>query len=550
MIASFVALGAFFNAGYPSGHDLEYHAATVVGMSQHSIIDIFTGKVYGCISNDLGYGEGFFYPPLAHTGAALIYKAISGFASVFTAFKIFYFLTTFLSGVFMYKFIMLISKHKKASTCAATLYITTPYFLVDILVRCAMAESLLFIFMPVILIALYYLIHDRYKKFLVFFVIGCVGIVNSHLVLTMYFVMLCTLGFLPKIKLFFQKKRFLYLLLGAAITTLISLPFLLPMLEAKNSIDYNVFQPGFMVNFDIIQNYRIPLDYLFSVDKVLIKIPLYLSLFGVVTLLYVFFNYKKIKLNNKNNSFLLYAIITTTICLFCSTTLFSWEHIPDTLWLIQFPWRLLSFVSLGMGILVGISIPVMEKKCDWAIYALLIVSCLFSISQINNHVQSSPKSQNTLPIDSAYVLDYVPVGITLEEIKNHNHAIISDNKSVIVSNEKSNTPNLSFNVEGVNRTSEITLPRYYFIGYNIQTKKIGETDYRQVEYYNKDGYISFKIDSDSEVIVSYSGTKIQHISYLVAGITALGCLVWVGVILFKKNNPKSIASQHQNKNMT
>ncbi len=534
--ATLIALSIFLNHGYPTGHDLAYHASSIIGMTNHSFWDIFTSKIFGFMSNDFGFGEGLFYPPFAHIIAAVIYKLIGSVASVFITLKIFYFLTMFFSGVFFRKLILLITKNEKAALFSSIFYITTPYFIADIVVRCAMAETTMFLFMPITLIGIYHLLHDNYKKFLIYFTIGCVGLIHSHLVLMMYFALLCCLGFAPKIKEFFHKKRLLYFGLSVFITALMSLPFLVPMLENKNNADYNVFRDGFMTSVNFIEKSRVPPDYLLTIDKVFEEspVPFYLSFFGIIALGYALFKYRKIK-NDNNAPFLLFALIITPICLFCSTTLFPWNFVPHPLLYIQFSWRLLSFVSLGMAIIVGICLPKMEVEFGKIIYIILALSCLFSVAQINNYKSSDDIFQKDLATSANYIVDHAPVEITGQEIiETHTHDIISSDKNIDITNISSNTPDLAFKVSGVKSPVTITLPRYYYLGYDIKAVS-KDQQIKHLDYYNQDGFIAFNLDTDAEITINYPGTHAQQTAYWVAGSTTLA---FVAYCIFAKPSKK------------
>jgi len=538
-VASVIALSVFFGAGYPSGHDLDYHAASVIGMSSHSFWDIFTSKIFGFVSNDLGFGEGLFYPPFAHICAAVIYKLGGGLFSVFTVFKIFYLLTMFFSGVFFRKFILLVTKNEKAALMSAVFYVTAPYFIVDIVVRSAMTESTLFLFMPIVLIGIYHLLKDNYRSFLIYFTIGCVGLIHSHLVLTMYFILLCFIGFLPKIKDFFQKKRLLYICISVVITGLISLPFLIPMLQNKMNANYHVFEPNFMVTLDSIESFRVPFDYLFSLDQVIGNVPLYLNFFGIIAVIYAIINYRKIK-NKDNQIFLFAAIITTVICIFCSTTMFSWKHIPGIFLFIQFSWRLLSFAALGMAIIVGISLPKMETDFSKSAYLILALACLIGIAQVNSY-QSSVNTfdQTNLYTSAMWSFDYVPIEIKDREIvKTHDHKILADDAKI--SDVESNTPDLSFKITQTdNKNIQVTIPRYYYLGYRIKATFLdGQT--KVLDYYNHDGFVTFNLDQDAEISIDYPGTVEQRVSYWVAGATITGFVAYIVISSRKKKtNPKA-----------
>ncbi len=531
---AFLALGVLWQTSYPAGHDLSYHAASAIGTSNHSFFDIFTSKIYGTVSNDFGYGEGLFYPPLPHVITGLIYKLISPFGlSVYAAIRIFYFLLLICAGMFMRKLILLVTKNEKAALLSAVFYITVPYVLTDILIRSAMAESLMFVFIPITLIGLYYLMHEKYRSFLLYFTIGCAGMIHSHLVITLYFTIFCFICFLPKIKMFISKKKICYFLISIVATASISLPFILPLIENYLNTGYYVFKSDFMTTADNLNFWRVPFDYLLSFDKTFVGVPLMLSLLGVGTLIYSIINYRKIRSDN-NKPFLIFGILICILCIYFSSTLFTWGLVPDTMLLIQFPWRLLSFVAVAMSILVGIFVShlINSKISKIFIVLLIMVSSIISVTQINNCLKPEyAPEQNNLSYESSYIVDYVPTATPATStdssyIKSHTHDIIASDNQIVISDIKSNTPDLDFDVSNVSQSSTVTIPRYYYLGYEIKARYADDISEILPYYMSKDGFIEFNLEKDARITITYPGTTLQRISYYISGATLLAFICY------------------------
>ena len=546
-LVALISMSIFINEDYIQGHDFYYHAATAEGMASGNVTDIFTGKIYGVLSNELGNGEGLFYPQLSHIGTALIFKTINrlGIGGIYLAMRIAYFLIIFFAGVFMRKFILLITKNKKAAMVSAIFYMTFPYLLIDVIVRSAMAEATFFIFMPVVLIGLYHIFHDNYRKFLLYFTIGCLGMVHSHLVMTLFFVGLAILGFLPNIKEVFKKKRILYFLISAVFTTLISLPFLLPMLENKNHADYRVFEENFMANINGVEMWRVPVNQYFSMDGKILNVPIIITFIGLIAVVYAIFRYKDVK-TKENKMFLMFSIILTIISFFFTTTLFSWRWLPDTLLLLQFPWRLLTFVALGCAIIIGlITSKFKNSNVDTVILILVAVSGLFSIARVNTFAQENLKvaaPASELHHTSSIIIDYLPTA----NPATHTNTFINDYPShdVLVTKGKANisdvtnkVPDISFTVSNVDGETTLTLPRIYYLGYKIEAEypdgSKEELPYLMSEF----GFIDITINKDAKIRVTYPGTKIQRVSYWVAGTTIIAFAGFC-VYLYRKEKKK------------
>lgn len=548
-LVALASVSFFVDSNYIGGHDYSYHAASIEGKAGGSFLNIFAGKIYGVMANDLGYGEGLFYPPFTHSASALILKTIRHFGAndVYLAMKMTFFLILFFAGVFMRKLILLLTKNRRVAILSAFFYITFPYMLIDIIVRCAMAECALFMFMPLVLIGLYYLFHEEYKKFLPYFVIGCVGMIHSHLMMTLFFVGFCILGFLPSIKLFLKKKKIFFLALSIVITTLISLPFLLPMLENKAHTDYKVFEDGFMSNAISVDLWRVPIGRYLSLDGSVAAssdtpvTPVYISFIGLLAIIYAVFRYKKIK-SKDNNPFLIFSIVIAILGLLCSTTLLSWEMMPKTLLLIQFPWRLLTFVALGSTIAVGLSLPTFEKQtCSDIVIAVIALSAIISIARVNSFAYNNLKiavpatELKSLAADNADYLPTISPGASSNTfIRDYDPIkIVADNKDAVALSINNSVPNLDFEISNVSQKTTLTLPRIYYLGYNIEAEYDDGSKESLPYEMSEHGFINIYVDKDAKIRVTYPGTKLQRISYWVASLTTVASIIFC-IYLYKR----------------
>lgn len=546
-IVALISVSIFVDRDYIWGHDLYYHAASAEGMvGEGNLFSIFTRKIYGVISNNLGNGEGLFYPPLAHTITAIITNVVEwlGVGGVYLAMKATYFLIVFFAGIFMRKLILLITENKKAALASSIFYMTFPYFLIDIIVRCAMAEAIFFVFMPIVLIGIYYMLRRDYRRFLLYFTVGCIGMVHSHLVMTLFFVCLAIIGFLPNIKMFFKKKNILYFLLSASVSILISLPFLLPMLENKANADYRVFQENFMTNAAGVEMWRVPIGQYFSLTGQILTIPTFISFIGLIMVIYALFRYRNIK-TEKTKIFLTFSLIITIVSFVCTTTLFPWKAMPHTFLLIQFPQRLLTFVAFGCAIIAGLLVSKFNNaKIDTVIFILIALSGLFGISRVNSFAYNnlpSAVSAEELHHTSSIIIDYLPVSnpVTHEE-KNYDfinsypsQEVLTDDEEVILSNVVHNMPDVSFEASGVTDDTVLTLPRIYYLGYEIEAEYADGRKEVLPYLMSELGFIDITISKDAKITVTYPGTKLQRVSYWVAGI-AIVAFVAFNIYLYKK----------------
>ena len=149
----------FYN-GFPRGDDVAYHFSNIYDM----YLDLKSGSI-ASISDTLacgfGFGKNLFYSPLVHLSTAVLAIILEPFGvSLLNALKFNLFISIFISGIFMYRFSMHISKNKKIiSLIAALIYVLYPYRYFDMLCRVALAEAYAFLFFPLFFMGLYDFIH-------------------------------------------------------------------------------------------------------------------------------------------------------------------------------------------------------------------------------------------------------------------------------------------------------------------------------------------------------------------------------------------------------
>ena len=194
----------FRSDNYLIGDDTIFHTSNILVMAENiSFSNLIPGKIMPNLVNNLGYGINLFYPIFPHLIGAYIFKVFSLFnIGIAGVMKFIHFMIIFLSGTFMYKYIMTAFKNRKQALLTAILYQSTPYLFTDIFMRGAFNESFIFIYLPIIFLGLYYLFETKeVKKFYLYFVIGYSLLIYTHLVLSIYL----TLILIPFLLVYYRK---------------------------------------------------------------------------------------------------------------------------------------------------------------------------------------------------------------------------------------------------------------------------------------------------------------------------------------------------------
>lgn len=125
--------------------------------------------VLSSLENNFGYSWDLFYAPLSGFSVAVIGILLK---NIVVGYKFVLFLGLFFSGITMFYFAKKITSDKNVGLLASIIYITIPYHLTDMYIRGALGEFLSFIFIPILFLGLYNLLHEEKKDWL--FVVGAV----------------------------------------------------------------------------------------------------------------------------------------------------------------------------------------------------------------------------------------------------------------------------------------------------------------------------------------------------------------------------------------
>lgn len=165
LILSFLALYVFFYEGLLQGDDIVFHLANISDEYLSIINQGSISRISTYLGSNLGIGTRLFYSPLFHLLASLLYASTQWLGTdAVEAIKIVMFVSVFVSGLFMYRFLLKVTNGKTvASMIGAAIYVLYPYRIFDALCRAAYAEALAFVFIPLFFKGLYGLVNFKEK---------------------------------------------------------------------------------------------------------------------------------------------------------------------------------------------------------------------------------------------------------------------------------------------------------------------------------------------------------------------------------------------------
>lgn len=498
---------------YINGDDTIFH---IINIDIYSRISLFD-KIFPMYANNFGWGIGIFYPGLPHIFAAIILKIIRifGFGTIM-AIKIEKLLITILSGITMYFLTFKVYKSKEKGLIGGVLYLSSSYYFVDIFMRDALNESIIFITTPLIFLGLYYLFNEsNIKYFYICFVSGYTIAIYSHLLVTMWFTIILLFFLIFYIKKIFKKEIFKSLIISTLIVIALTGTFIVPLLE--HMIIGKWFIPVYKLAWTLpIKGYIIPDYYKTSSGGLLFiyfsQITILLTIIGIFNL---FFK-KKYEYDKK---FLCGILLFSIISVFLSSQLWFWKQIPRFLSSIQFAWRIVIFSTFGITLFACSSLETIynffKDKYRYVLTVFIIViSLIFHYQHVDKVNFTNEVIYNKNYTEEFTTKDYFPI----KSKNNLNRIIKYDSNSIKFLNGtadykiiKNKSPNMKFKISNINEKVEIELPRFYYLGYKIINREGNDIPYKESNI----GLIKANISKDGIYELKYVNTKYYKIAKII-----------------------------------
>ncbi|PKO13884.1 MAG: hypothetical protein CVU39_16890 [Chloroflexi bacterium HGW-Chloroflexi-10] len=525
------------------GHDTEVHLARIVGFVETIKTGQIPAKVYTNMLNGMGYGWGIFYPPLSVMIPAIPLGL--GF-DLANSYKLFLLFCTVFSGLFMYQFVFDISGSRLQAALTSIFYLASPYFLTDLIMRGAVGEQLIFVFLPLIFRGTYSLLYGNQKKYLLI-AVGFGGLALSHVIGLALVVLLMAVFLLLNIKKILNRTVFAKLIFAAILAIFSSASFLVPLFENIISTDYWVenqthaednflyaVYPSQILGSTFTTFWAQPLGNLDEMPQSIGLISSLIILSGLLVLP---------KLRVQPNGFFYFSIfIILVLSVWMCTIFFPWQKLS---WLvfIQFPWRILGIASFASSILAAWILIMLMDKMDANI--LLIIFTIISIVYISPFLDFGSTEEGVY--FKPYYRNYDWHSYLENEAWGYNRTFIGGGEyypaKLYVTNIRERGTDIkvlegSTDIDAVIRGSKLSfrfknnqnavleLPFAYYVGYQAKITASNGVIYKVIPTESIIGMVSIPINGIKEgtVEVVYRGSLIGQTSFWLSFVTWFGIL--------------------------
>ena len=509
------------------------HIARLMGTYQSITEGQTIPVIMSNFCNGFGYSWNIFYSPLT-SYIPLIFRLFTSSFEIIL--KLFMVLLSFLSGIIMYTFVKKVTKNRFAGLLAAIIYIFAPYRLTDMYMRTAIAELASFVFLPLVFHGMYNIFNDEEKstKKSLILTLGAVGLILTHTVITMYTAIICFIYVLINFKALRNKQVWKMLGINVLLILLLTSFYLLPLLEHKVSAEYEVFQEGRMERTsELIRNKVDPIDLIYTQKG---EMNFEIGLVSILGVLLTAIAYKKIGKEYKKMYWFLLG--TGIVCIIMSLRFFPFEHLPSVLKMIQFTFRLLEFSSFCFAFVAAVNYSIIIKNFSMKdVITLSTIAFLLSLTIVDNlsFEKQWPEdklwpavevNENTGRVHAGCAsFEYLPSKAfdNLDYIKQRENRTYILSGNIVIENEIKDGVNMILDLYNVEENTVIELPYIYYLGYDVEAID-SEGKVQKIETFeSENGFVAIQVPETAKRInVTYTGTTLMKITYIVFGITFIG----------------------------
>ena len=468
LLSLILSLPLLLPDSYGLAEDMFFHLSRIEGISQGIRSGYFPVRDELYWLKNYGYGTGYFYPDLFLYFPVLL--RLLGF-SLLSTYKIFAVVCTFFSLLSFYLTAKIIFRKRIAGLAASILFGFCAYRAIALFYRGAIGEIQAFIFLPLVVLGLYFLFSGEPERWWVF-ALGFWGLLSSHII-SLTLAGITTVAFLlVHIRRIFRDRRILTgLLKAAAVVLLLGAGFLLPMAEQMNGNDLlmNLLvstQRGGLTpnNINPVKNLFVFFhDWQYDANYFRCVYPGWMLL--GVPLMRLILLIRKNKVPKAADVMLIWGIVL----MLCSTDLLPWTHMVWLLNRIQFTWRLLAPVSVLLPVCGGLFLAELcsERYAGAAVGILAITCtvCTFPIYQDTIVNRTVPEDEFIMQDNRVAGMEYMPIGLDPEFVdKNRDTvAVIPEDAEILSHKRRGLSFTFSFAYDGDEDTLTFTVPliRYY-----------------------------------------------------------------------------------------
>ncbi len=528
LILSIFTLRDLLKPGYFTSHDGIHQVPRLYYFDQAIRDGQIPPRWAGGLLNGFGYPLFIFSYHMPWFIAEPVY--LIGF-SIFDSIKITFILGFLLSGISMFYFQKQLYG-RYAALVGTILYLFAPFRFSNIFVRGAIGDATVFIFPPLIFLALLR-IRETKKVSLFWICFGAVafsGLILSHAMVAMLYFFFIMLYILYDFILIKKRKLFIVSCLLLFILTLgLTAYYAIPSFWEKKLTKFaEIMGPVHLGNTFISLNKLIyspwgygTMDAYEGAMSFQIGMAQWFAAFFALVMLLVLTSIKRRDVTYKEGIFFILVFILSVIMML-RISLPLWK-IMSNIVVVDFPWRIMSVTVFSASVLAGFTISVIKNKKLKFVLASVFIFLAFYANR--NHLRVNQTID--WPLDFYLKLEkttntydeYTPKWVKGETTRTFPGKVETLIEKAKIDIEENKSNYLSFNIN-IPEEGEVKINTIYYPGWQVLVNN------KPVEINYDDGLIEFKIQKGlSKVVARFTETPLRQVSNLLT-------LLSIGFIIF------------------
>jgi hypothetical protein len=539
----------FFYRGYFSiaGNDMTFQVTRV-----ESIVNsLMQGNIPGMTSfwgnSNIGTAINGMYP----WGTLLLFAIprIILYHHFTIAWMIGIWVVNFLTALFMYGLLKIITTNEGLRWLGTTLYLVSGYHLIIIYQRFALAEFLAYAFLPLVFLGVINILKgEKVGKFQLG--LGMTLVAYSHLLSTMsvvpYVILLLLVGWLGKNPINLRQVKDLLVAVIFTLVTALPVVWQLIYIPMNNSILFPEKWGGisqYAIRFGESLNNILTFDIFGTEQPWKWHLDLFLIIFGAVS--FLIFIMKLIQRSKDINRENILFGIATLIALFMPSEWFPWRMVPAMVEIIQFPGRLLTYSTIFLVMFVVMMFSKVRNQSRFSRYVVLVgvvflmAGGVYTVWNQVGKIALSSEEKRPIEAELQYregtFLDYqIAQRPTEDERVNRDLALqvhknqVSDDYSILKKTSTSNTLDLTLGVTAA--SNKLLLPVYIYRGVSYTV----DVDGKSWPFISHDGVLSVSLSAGKHVVQINAKSTVLYRIMVIWGITWLSILVVATIIYESK----------------
>lgn len=430
------------------------------------------------------------------------------FQNKILAFKTVMSISFLLSGLFALLLFKKIGSNLAALT-GALIFAYAPYRFANLYTRGALGESISFVFVPLILLAMHYV--EGRKNRLAFFLlaVSIFGLITSHTVIFMVFAPLIFLY--PIVVLKVAKETLIKILAAFLVGVGLSSFQLFPSILEKHIMNFDQNLIG------LYQGHFLDFSQIFRIPKVGINLGSPFQVGVACTFVIIISAIYALKRQNRQILFFL-ALAVFSIFITLKMSALLWDNVP-VLSYVLYPWRFLGLLVVSTSFLAVYTVN--QHKLKTVLAAFLILLAIYT----SRHYFLRPTQLVSNPPTSNLTTENEFNTVYSNEKTFKNRPLITSTPTTQISNLKATPFRVSFDMVS-EKPTEVIIRKLYFptwqIEVNAQKYPVGQ----------KDGLLSLNLPSGTwSIVASFKESAIRRAGNFASLLFFLGLIAFT---IFKR----------------